>query len=93
MGKHLTYEKRLVIDRMLVKRHSIKEIADALGCHRSTIYREIKRARYLHLKHDLTLEDRYNPEAANEQAEILKTGRGIVPKILQCDANGKEKGR
>lgn len=93
MGKHLTYEKRLVIDRMLVKKHSVKEIADALGCHRSTIYREIKRARYLHLKHDLTLEDRYNPEAANEQAEILKTGRGIVPKILQCDAYRKEIGR
>lgn len=93
MGKHLTYEKRLMIDRMLVKGHSIPDIAYALGCHQSTIYREVKRARYLHLKHDLTMEERYNPEAAHKQAEALKVGKGIVPKILQCDAYRKEIGR
>lgn len=93
MGKHLTYEKRLTIDRMLNKGHSIKEIADALGYHRSTIYREVKRSRYIHTLHNWKTEERYNPEGAQKQADINKLGKGIVPKILQCDAYSREIGR
>ena len=93
MGKHLTYEKRLTIDRMLVKGHSIREIADALGYHRSTIYKEVKRSRYIHTLHNLTTEERYNPEGAQRLTDINKLGKGIVPKILQCDAYRKEIGR
>jgi IS30 family transposase len=41
---HLTEDKRLTIEAMRAKRFSAQAIADELGVHRSTIYREFKRA-------------------------------------------------
>lgn len=84
MGKHLTYHDRLTIERMLLKGFPIKEIADAIGCHVSTIYKEIKRARYKHtVKPHLPDEDRYNPDGAQMIADRLKSKKRYQPKILQ----------
>ena len=41
--KHLTKADRIKIEALLKAGHSIKEIADLLHVHRSTIYREVKR--------------------------------------------------
>ena len=40
---HLGYKERVVIKTLLDKKFSITEIAAELGCHRSTIYRELRR--------------------------------------------------
>lgn len=40
--KHLTKADRIKIEALLKAGHSIKEIADLLHVHRSTIYREVK---------------------------------------------------
>ena len=41
--KRISYADRKVIEALLKKNKRIVEIADALGCHRATIYEEIKR--------------------------------------------------
>lgn len=41
--KHLTKADRIKIEALLKAGHSIKEIAELLHVHRSTIYREVKR--------------------------------------------------
>ncbi|MBQ7797559.1 MAG: IS30 family transposase, partial [Clostridia bacterium] len=48
MGKHLTLNDRKFIEKMLKQKISVTVIADTLGVHRSTIYREIKKGTYLH---------------------------------------------
>ncbi len=40
---HLTFEKRCQIEALLEKGDSLRSIARALGCHVSTISREVKR--------------------------------------------------
>ena len=41
--KRLRYEDRQTIEAMSRRGSSVKEIADELGTHRDTIYRELKR--------------------------------------------------
>lgn len=41
--KRLRYEDRQTIEAMSKQGSSVKEIADELGAHRDTIYRELKR--------------------------------------------------
>ena len=43
MYKHLVREQRYAIGLMLKEKKSKKEIAAAIGCSESTVYREIKR--------------------------------------------------
>lgn len=84
MGKHLTYHDRLTIERMLLKGFPIKEIADAIGCHVSTIYKETRRARYKHTTRPyLPDEDRYSPDGAQLRADRLKAKKRCQPKIFQ----------
>ena len=83
MGKHLTYHDRLTIARMLLKGFPIKGIADAIGCHVSTIYKETRRARYKHTRRPyLPDEDRYSPDGAQIRADRLKAKKRFQPKIL-----------
>ena len=46
MGKHLTLNDRKFIEKMLKQKISVAVIADTLGVHRSTVYREIKKGSY-----------------------------------------------
>lgn len=54
---HLTYDQRLAIKQMLERGNSKKEIAESIGVHTSTIYREIDRG---------TVNGHYDPTAAEE---------------------------
>lgn len=45
MGKHLTLQDRSVIQLMLSSGQSFADIADKVGCHRSTVQREVKNHR------------------------------------------------
>lgn len=45
---HLTEKDRIFLRIMLEKHYSKNEIAEILGVHRSTIYRELKRNSFKH---------------------------------------------
>lgn len=50
---------------IMARDHSVKEIAEAVGCHISTIYRELKRGAYTHTNSDLTVEQRYSADTSD----------------------------
>ena len=54
---HLSKTDRYKIEAMLNSHCSKKEIAAELHVHISTVYREIKRARWVHLDGDTWIED------------------------------------
>ena len=55
--KQLSRADRLKLEALLKAGHGKQEIADQIGVHVSTIYREIKRGTYTHTNSDLTEED------------------------------------
>lgn len=76
---HITWADRLRIEALLKAKTSKKEIADILGVHISTIYREIKRGRFEHLNADWTTEERYSPDIADQKyrQHLRAKGQGI----------------
>lgn len=58
--KQLSRADRLKLEALLKAGHGKQEIADQIGVHVSTIYREIKRGTYTHTNSDLTEEERYS---------------------------------
>ncbi len=75
--KQLTYEKRLEIKKMLDAdaKTPARAIADKIGVHHSTVSREIKKG---------MIDGTYNPEYAEEQAQLARAEKGRVP-ILESD--------
>ena len=67
--KQLTRTKRLQLESYLRINMKVKDIANLLGYHTSTIYREIKRGLYEHTLTDLTNETRYSCDIAQQLAE------------------------
>lgn len=80
---HLSWNDRLVIERMLRNGSCKMEIANAVGCSVRTIYYEISRATYMHTKYDLTEEKRYAPETAEERYQRNLDKKGRKPLLLQ----------
>ena len=83
-GKHLTWNDRLTIERMILKGYSKREIADVIGCCLATIYNELKRATYLHTNYELIDEVRYNPDESQRKYEEQLRQKGIKPKLPKC---------
>ena len=82
MGSHqLTRADRIRIEALLRAKHKVKEIADLLHVHRSTIYNELNRGQYEHLNSDYTTEMRYSPDIAQRKAEENLKVRGVQLKI------------
>lgn len=79
--KHFNIRSRRKLSEMLIKGASIEDISLALGFSKQSIYREIKRARYIHTNHDYTYEERYNPEYAQELADMNLRAKGGNLKI------------
>lgn len=79
--KQLKLSDRLKIEALLRAKVRVKEIADILHVHRSTIYNEIKRGQYEHTNSDLTTEMRYSPDLAQKRAEENLKARGTQLKI------------
>ena len=68
MFNHLTKTKRLLLESYLQLNLSKKKIANMLGVHISTIYREIKRGLYQHLVGATwDYETRYSCDIAHEK--------------------------
>ena len=81
MHKHLTWTDRLKIEKALKEGLKPCKIADRLHVHNTTIYREIKRGTYTHLNSDLTTEERYSPEIAQQRYEENLKAKGGDLKI------------
>lgn len=79
--KQLTFNDRLRIEVLLKAKHTPKEIADILHVHISTIYREIKRGRFEALNSDLTTEERYSPDIAQDKKNENLAAKGADLKI------------
>lgn len=79
--KHLTKAGRLTLETMLKDGKSKKEIAERIGVHESTIYREIKRGQYEHRNSDWTTEMRYSPDIARQKYKENLKAKGPDLKI------------
>lgn len=79
--KHLTWEDRLYLEKMLKLKYRKAEIAEVIGCSLATVYNEIKRGSYIHLKSDLTEEKRYSPEKAYNSYREKLAKKGRTPKL------------
>ena len=79
--KQLTRADRLKIEALDKAGHGKKEIADQIGVHQSTIYRELQRGRYIHTNSDLTEEERYSPDIAEEKYQQNLRDKGPDLKI------------
>lgn len=79
--KQLTLNDRLKIEVLVKTGHPVKEIAVVIGCHISTIYRELKRGTFVALNVDLTTEQRYSPDIANEKYRENLKAKGAGLKI------------
>lgn len=85
MGKlyrHFTFNDRLRLETLLNgKKHSVKEIADIIGFHRSSVYREIAKGQYEALTSDLTREIRYSADIAQNYVDQGAERKGAQLKI------------
>ena len=81
--RHLSWNDRLTIERMLLKKYPKKAIADAIGCSLGTIYNELARAKYIHTNSDLTNEERYSPDLAEQRYRQMLKKKGKKPLIIQ----------
>ncbi len=79
--KQLTRSDRLKIEALDKAGHKVKEIAEQIGVHQSTIYRELQRGRYVHTNPDLTEEERYSPDIAEERYQQNLRDKGPDLKI------------
>lgn len=77
MHKQLTWTDRLNIEKYLKAGMKPVEIAAKMRVHHSTIYRELKRGTYTHTNSDLTTEERYSPDIAEECRKINATAKGV----------------
>ena len=80
-SRQLTKADRIKIEALLKAGHSKREIAAQLHVHRSTIYNELKRGRYIHRNSDWTEEERYSPDIAQKRCEENLKVRGTQLKI------------
>ena len=80
--KQFTYADRLRIETLYKEDYSKSEIARKIGCHPSSIGRELKRGAYEHTKSvDLSTEVRYSAELAQSRYEENRKNRGTTLKI------------
>lgn len=79
--KHLSKTDRLRIEQQLRDGKEPKEIAESIGVHVSTIYREKKRGQYEHLNSDYTTEMRYSPDIADDKYRENLRAKGPDLKI------------
>lgn len=79
--RHLTWEDRLYLEKMLKLKYSKKEISNVIGCSLATVYNEIKRGEYEHLNSDLTTGKRYSPEKSYYKYKEHLSKKGPKPKL------------
>lgn len=81
--KHLSYNDRLIISKMIRQKCHKKLIADCIGCSLGTIYNELKRCTCEELDSDLVLHTVYNPDGAEALYREKLRQKGFKPKLLR----------
>lgn len=79
--KHLTKNDRLRIETHVKDKKTPKEIAESIGVHISTIYRELERGKYTHRNSDYTEETRYSADLAEMKYRANLAAKGADLKI------------
>ena len=79
--RQLTRSDRLKIEALEKAGVSRRSIAENIGVHISTIYRELSRGRYIHTNSDLTEKERYSPDIAEEKYRANLKDKGPNLKI------------
>lgn len=81
MGKHLTEHERYQIEILLKNKVSVQEIANQLGKHKTTIYREIKRGTVKQIDYELREFYVYKADYAQRDYDEKKHYKGADLKI------------
>ncbi len=81
MSKYLTYEERFYIEKSLKNGISPIEIAETLGKHFTTIYKEIKKGTVTLLNYDLTMREEYCADTAQIKTVERGHNKGIMYKL------------
>lgn len=79
--KTLTWDDRLKIAAWQKVGISPQRMAEELGVHFTTIYRELKRGRYEHLNTNYTTEVRYSPDISEKKKQDYLRAKGAGLKI------------
>lgn len=82
MSRYLTYEERFYIEKELKKGTSPIIIAETLGKHFTTIYKEIEKGTVVLLNSDLTTRKEYCADAAQAVTEKRGHNKGIQYKLM-----------
>ena len=84
MGKYknLNWNNRLQIEALWKAKHTVKEIAEQIGVHQSTIYRELKRGKTVKRNSsDWSERTIYSPDLAQSRAEENQKEKGRPLKV------------
>ena len=79
--KRLTYTNRLQIEAWLKAKKPVAWMAEQIGCHRATVYREINRGKYIRMNTDLTYSKAYAPEIGEDRYQAQLRAKGGDLKI------------
>ena len=79
--KHLSKSDRIRIETLNNDGKAPKEIAEVVGVHISTIYRELQRGQYTHRNSDWTEETRYSSDLSEMKYRANLAAKGADLKI------------
>jgi IS30 family transposase len=79
---HFTYEERLKIEALYKSKVPVKEIAQNLNVHNSSVYRELKRGEYQRMdSQTLNMYLSYSADIAQKKYDYNKTSKGLSLKL------------
>lgn len=79
--KQMSHSDRIKMEALLNAGHSKAEVAEQLHFHRSTIYREYDKGKYIHRNSDYTEEERYSSDLGQKAHDYAQEGKGRTLKI------------
>lgn len=79
--KQMSHNDRIKMEALLNAGHSKAEVAKQLHFHRSTIYREYDKGKYMHHNSDYTEEERYSSDLGQKAHDYAQEGKGRALKI------------
>jgi len=77
----MTHNDRIKMEALLNAGHSKAEVAEQLHFHRSNIYREYDKGKYIHRNSDYTEEERYSSDLGQKAHDYAQEGKGRALKI------------
>lgn len=79
--KQMSHNDRIKMEALLNAGHSKAEVAKQLHFHRSTIYREYDKGKYMHRNSDYTEEEKYSSDLGQKAHDYAQEGKGRALKI------------